>query len=170
MSVCVTGDAQPVARQRFVLPRHLTSPARPVMDPTSDDVRERLIVVPSIVPLFGEQGTRIGISTNVNTVAMGPLEPVHIARLSRGNSTSTTHTTEASTSRAVVVSVIAPTDPLEDVPPHSTAGNVAIVLGVPQCNLLWRVSPPPPKSSGDKRWETSHLTTSRGREATSPCV
>ena len=28
----------------------------------------------------------------------------------------------------------------------------------------------PPRSSGDKGWETSHLTTSRGREAISPFV
>ena len=103
------------------------------MNPTSDVVR---IVAPSTVPFFGEQGARTGVSTNVNTMAMCPLEPVQVARLSKGSNTSATHTTEASTSRAVIVPATAPTDPPKDVPPHSMAGNVAIVLGVAEPSLL----------------------------------
>ena len=84
------------------------------MDPTSDVIRERLIVEGTVTALLDEQGARIGVSTNVNTMAMGLLEPIAIARLSRGSKTSTIHTTEASISHAVVVPLAAPTDPPKD--------------------------------------------------------
>ena len=44
MPIRVMEDAQPVARKRLVLPRHSTSLAQPVMDPTSNAVWGRLIV------------------------------------------------------------------------------------------------------------------------------
>ena len=73
MPIRVMGDAQPIARKRLVFLQHLISPARHVMDPTSDAVQGRLIVEGSAVPLMGEHGTHIDISTNVNIVAMGSL-------------------------------------------------------------------------------------------------
>ena len=136
MLIRVTRDTQHVARKRLVLPRHSTSPARLVMDMISNAIRGRLIVEGSAIPLLGEHGTYTDIFTNVNTVAMGPLEPVQVTRLSRGSKTLTTHTTEASTSHVVVVPAIVPTDPLKNVPPHSMAGNVAIVPGDGQRSLL----------------------------------
>ena len=129
MPIHVTWDTRPVARKRLVLPRHSTSPAQPIMDPTSDAVRGRLIVEGSVVPLLSEQGARTGVSTNVNTVAMGLLEPVAVAGLSGGSKTLATHTTEASTSHAVVMPLAAPTDPPKDVPPHTLASTIAIVPG-----------------------------------------
>ena len=136
MPIRVTRDTQPVAKKRLLLPRHSISPAQPIMDPTSDAVRRRLIVEGSVIPLLGEQGARTGVSTNVNIVAMGPLEPVAIARLSRGSKTSATHTTEASTSHAVVVPLAAPTDPPKDVPPHIMASTIAIALGDAESSRL----------------------------------
>ena len=96
MPVRVTGDTQPIARKRLVLPRHSTSPTQLVMDPTSDAVRGRL----NSERVCRTPSRRIGHARlhNVNTVAMCPLELVHVAGLSRGSKTSTTHTKEASTS------------------------------------------------------------------------
>ena len=87
-----------------------------------------------VVPLLGEQGARV--STNVNTVATGPLEIIAVAGLFGGSKTSATHTTEASTNHAIVVPVAAPTDPTKDVLPHIVAGTVAIAPGNAQRSLL----------------------------------
>ena len=136
MSIRVTWDTRPIARKRLVLLQYSINLAQPIMDPTSDVVRGRLIVEGSIVPLLGEQGARTGLSTNVNTMAMGPLEPVAVARLSGGSKTSTTHTTEAFTNHAVVVPFAAPTNPPNDVPPHTAASTVAIAPGDAERSLL----------------------------------
>ena len=136
MPIHVTGNAQPVARKRLVLPRHSNSPARPAWEPTLDAVRGRLVVAASTIPLLGKQGVWTGVSTNVNAVAMAPPEPIHVAGFSGGSSTSATHTTEASTSHVQVLPNQEQMDPTENVPPHSTPDIVAIGSGGAQPSIL----------------------------------
>ena len=93
-------------------------------------------MAPSTIPLLGSQGAWTNVSTNVNAVAMAPPKPIHVAGFSRGNSTSATHTTEASTSRVQVLPVQEQMGPTESVPPHSTPSIVAIAPGGAQPRLL----------------------------------
>ena len=136
MPIRVTGNAQPMARKRLILLGHSTSPARPAREPTLDAVRERLIVAPFTISLLGSQGAWTSVSTNVNAVAMAPPEPIHVARFFRSNSTSATHTTEASTSRVQVLPAQEQMGPTKNVPPHSTPGIVAIAHGGAQPRLF----------------------------------
>ena len=69
-------------------------------------------------------------------MAMGPLETVTVVELSGGSKTSATHTTEASTSHAVVLPLATPTDPPKDVPPHIVANTIAITPGNAERGLV----------------------------------
>ena len=90
----------------------------------------------STISLLGKQGVWIGVSTNVNAVAIAPPEPIHVAGFSRGSSTSATRVTEASTNRIQVLPAQEQMGPTENVPPHSTSGIVAIGSGGGQPSIL----------------------------------
>ena len=78
MPIRMTGDVQPVARKRLVLPQHSSSTARPSREPTLDAVRGKLVVAASTISLLGKQGVWTDVFTNVNTAAMAPPEPIHV--------------------------------------------------------------------------------------------